>query len=187
VHVDYVAIANAVSGVKGIYGGTTTAELSTALNQARGFAGLSVVHVPVYFGAEDGGGLGSFGRWNVGPWVSEVEKLIADTEPYITNTFYEGEDLEVTIVVFLFSDRNLPYLIQEEINNNVYVCINFAHSFYELKVITSDDQSSYVLNCIFDALAENNVQKRYGSYKPEDFRITKDVFLKRYARRYEND
>lgn len=116
-----------------------------------------------------------------------VEKLIADTEPYITNTFYEGEDLEVTIVVFLFSDRNLPYLIQEEINNNVYVCINFAHSFYELKVITSDDQSSYVLNCIFDALAENNVQKRYGSYKPEDFRITKDVFLKRYARRYEND
>lgn len=77
VHVDYVAFANAVSGVKGIYGGTTTAELSTALKQAREFAGLSVVHVPVYFGAEDGGGLGSFGRWNVGPWVFEVEKLIA--------------------------------------------------------------------------------------------------------------
>jgi 3D-(3,5/4)-trihydroxycyclohexane-1,2-dione acylhydrolase (decyclizing) len=77
VHVDYVAFANAVSGVKGIYGGTSIDELSEALNQAKLFEGLSVVHVPVYFGTDVGGGLGSFGQWNVGPWVMQVEKLIA--------------------------------------------------------------------------------------------------------------
>lgn len=77
VHVDYVAFANAVRGVKGIYGGTSNYELSEALNQASSFDGLAVVHVPVYFGTDEGGGLGSFGLWNVGPWVMQVEKLIA--------------------------------------------------------------------------------------------------------------
>jgi 3D-(3,5/4)-trihydroxycyclohexane-1,2-dione acylhydrolase (decyclizing) len=29
----------------------------------------------VYFGTNPLGGLGSFGRWNVGPWVSATEEL----------------------------------------------------------------------------------------------------------------
>ena len=76
VRVDYVALANSVSGVKAFNGGTCAQELDQALQLAKSFKGFSVIHVPVYFGSELGSGLGSYGRWNVGPWVHEVEELI---------------------------------------------------------------------------------------------------------------
>jgi 3D-(3,5/4)-trihydroxycyclohexane-1,2-dione acylhydrolase (decyclizing) len=78
VAVDFVAMANAVSGVKGFFGGYSTRELSKALEAARAHDGLSVVHVPVHWGEEPEAGMGSYGRWNVGPWVEEVERLYAD-------------------------------------------------------------------------------------------------------------
>ncbi|MGE0241966.1 MAG: thiamine pyrophosphate-dependent enzyme, partial [Parvibaculaceae bacterium] len=78
VAVDFVAMANAVAGVKGFHGGRTVAELRQALQAAHAHDGLSVVHVPVYWGDAAIGGMGSYGRWNVGPWVAEVERLYAD-------------------------------------------------------------------------------------------------------------
>jgi len=36
---------------------------------------LSLIHVPVYFGYDPLGGLGAWGRWNVGNWVCEVQAL----------------------------------------------------------------------------------------------------------------
>jgi len=78
VAVDYVAMANAVQGVKGVFGGTTVAELEQALKTAFAHDGLSLVHVPVYWGEDERAGMGSYGRWNVGPWVEKVEKLYAD-------------------------------------------------------------------------------------------------------------
>lgn len=78
VAVDFVRLANAVSGVKGFFGGYSTSELSKALETARAHDGLSVVHVPVHWGEEPEAGMGSYGRWNVGPWVDDVERLYAD-------------------------------------------------------------------------------------------------------------
>jgi 3D-(3,5/4)-trihydroxycyclohexane-1,2-dione acylhydrolase (decyclizing) len=78
VAVDFVGLANAVSGVKGFFGGYSTSQLSKALKAARAHDGLSVVHVPVHWGEEPEAGMGSYGRWNVGPWVEEVERLYAD-------------------------------------------------------------------------------------------------------------
>ncbi|WP_119269232.1 thiamine pyrophosphate-dependent enzyme [Taklimakanibacter deserti] len=78
VAVDFVAMANAVAGVKGFHGGRTADELREALRAAYAHDGLSVVHVPVYWGEAVIGGMGSYGRWNVGPWVPDVEKLYAD-------------------------------------------------------------------------------------------------------------
>jgi 3D-(3,5/4)-trihydroxycyclohexane-1,2-dione acylhydrolase (decyclizing) len=78
VAVDYVAMANAVAGVKGVFGGFTGAELERALEEAYEHNDLSVVHVPVYWGEEPEGGMGTYGRWNVGPWVAEVERLYSD-------------------------------------------------------------------------------------------------------------
>ena len=40
--------------------------------------GLSLIHVPVYFGDDPLGGLGAFGRWNVGPWVHDVQAMRHD-------------------------------------------------------------------------------------------------------------
>jgi 3D-(3,5/4)-trihydroxycyclohexane-1,2-dione acylhydrolase (decyclizing) len=78
VAVDFVAIANAVAGVKGFFGGYSAAELTDALNAAHAYDGLSIVHVPVYWGEEPSAGMGSYGRWNVGPWVADVERLYAE-------------------------------------------------------------------------------------------------------------
>ena len=78
VAVDFVAMANAVAGVEGFFGGHTVSDLRRALESAHAHEGLSVVHVPVYWGEDETAGMGSYGRWNVGPWVPDVERLYAD-------------------------------------------------------------------------------------------------------------
>ncbi len=75
VAVDYVAWASSVTGVRAWFGGDDVASLRVALEYALAHDGVSLVHVPVYFGDEPLGGLGSYGRWNVGPWVPEVQRL----------------------------------------------------------------------------------------------------------------
>jgi len=73
VEVDYVAWANSISGVKGIFGGTTPEQLQTALKEAYAYQGLSLLHIPVYSGPDELGGMGVFGDWNVGPWCERVQ------------------------------------------------------------------------------------------------------------------
>ncbi len=73
--VDYANMANSVKGVKGFFGGYSIEELDKALKEAYAFDGLSLVHVPVYFGREEMGGLGTFGDWNVGNNCTRVQKL----------------------------------------------------------------------------------------------------------------
>jgi 3D-(3,5/4)-trihydroxycyclohexane-1,2-dione acylhydrolase (decyclizing) len=75
VAVDYAAMANAVRGVLGVWGGTTLAALRQALDRAHAHPGLSLVHVPVYGGADPEGGMGAYGDWNVGNWCERVQAL----------------------------------------------------------------------------------------------------------------
>jgi 3D-(3,5/4)-trihydroxycyclohexane-1,2-dione acylhydrolase (decyclizing) len=75
VEIDYVAIATAVKGVLGLHGGYNRADLLSALDKAKNYAGLSVIHLPVYYGSDEMGGLGAFGRWNVGVWSEKTQKL----------------------------------------------------------------------------------------------------------------
>ena len=79
VAVDYVKLASAVSGVCALSGGTDEESLSAALEEARAWPGLSLVHVPVYFGDDPAAGLGAYGQWNVGNWVDEVQSRYART------------------------------------------------------------------------------------------------------------
>ena len=74
VAVDYVAWANAVPGVKGIFGGTSVDELRGALASACAYDGLSLVHIPVYYGSDERAGMGAYGDWNVGCWCERVQK-----------------------------------------------------------------------------------------------------------------
>ena len=78
VPVDYVKWAKAVRGVKGIFGGYDVSSLVVALDEARAHQGISLIHVPVYSGPHHLGGLGAFGRWNVGSWVDATQKLRHD-------------------------------------------------------------------------------------------------------------
>jgi 3D-(3,5/4)-trihydroxycyclohexane-1,2-dione acylhydrolase (decyclizing) len=78
VDVDYLAWARAIGGVQAIDGGYSPESLVRALTKAGEHGGLSVVHVPVYFGSNELGGMGVFGRWNVGNWCTETQALRHD-------------------------------------------------------------------------------------------------------------
>ena len=74
VAVDYVQMANSVSGVKAISAGQTVASLKNALATAQAHEGLSIVHVPVYSGENALGEMGAYGSWNVGNWCQDVQE-----------------------------------------------------------------------------------------------------------------
>ena len=73
--VDYLKWAEGVPGVLALDGGVSPKELHTALDKAYAHQGLSLIHVPVYYGTNPLGGMGVFGRWNVGNWVKETQAL----------------------------------------------------------------------------------------------------------------
>jgi len=75
VEVDYVSLAGSVKGVRAMDGGRTVESLKKALDEAHEHEGLSLIHLPVYYGPDPRGGLGAFGRWNVGNWVEDTQRL----------------------------------------------------------------------------------------------------------------
>lgn len=76
--VDYAAWARSVSGVVAFDNISSTEELVRALDGAFEHDGLSVIHVPVYSGDDPLGGMGVFGRWNVGGWCEATQKMRHD-------------------------------------------------------------------------------------------------------------
>jgi 3D-(3,5/4)-trihydroxycyclohexane-1,2-dione acylhydrolase (decyclizing) len=75
IQVDYMSWARAIPGLLALDGGRSPEALKSALEKAGGYAGLSFIHVPVYFGSDPLGGMGVYGRWNVGNWCDEVQVL----------------------------------------------------------------------------------------------------------------
>lgn len=73
VAVDYVTMASSVRGVLALSGGGTRESLTAALGEAYKHDGLSVIHVPVYYGPDPRGGMGAYGSWNVGNWVADAQ------------------------------------------------------------------------------------------------------------------
>ena len=73
--IDYLGWARAVPGLLALDGGRTPQALQSALERAGKHAGLTLIHVPVYFGPDPLGGMGVYGRWNVGSWCEEVQTM----------------------------------------------------------------------------------------------------------------
>jgi 3D-(3,5/4)-trihydroxycyclohexane-1,2-dione acylhydrolase (decyclizing) len=78
VEVDYVEWAASVKGVLALDGGSSVNSLLSALDRAYAYDGLSLIHVPVYFGENELGGMGVYGRWNVGNWCESTQALRHD-------------------------------------------------------------------------------------------------------------
>jgi 3D-(3,5/4)-trihydroxycyclohexane-1,2-dione acylhydrolase (decyclizing) len=78
VEVDYLAWAKAVKGVNALDGGDSPQSLTAALEKAKAYKGLSLIYVRVYYGSDPLGGLGAFGRWNVGNWSVATQALRHD-------------------------------------------------------------------------------------------------------------
>ncbi len=74
VQIDYLQWARGVPGVQALYGGTSVIDLENALEKAFQHNGLTMIHTPVYYGSDEMGGLGVYGRWNVGNWSKETQK-----------------------------------------------------------------------------------------------------------------
>jgi len=92
------------------------------------------------------------------------------------------EGINKSIFVYHFMDSNLPYMIMDEIDGKLVVCINISHPYYShlSNNGTTEKQIDFQINCVFDALSEVHNKNRYGTYNPEDMRLTKDLFLKRW-------
>ena len=75
IHINYLAWARAIPGVLALNGGRTPESLDAALEEAGKHTGLTLIHVPVYFGPDPLGGMGVYGRWNVGNWCEDVQAL----------------------------------------------------------------------------------------------------------------
>ncbi len=75
VYIDYLSWARSIPGLLTLDGGRDPAALKAALEQAGSHAGLSFIHVPVYYGPDPLGGMGVYGRWNVGNWCDEVQGM----------------------------------------------------------------------------------------------------------------
>ena len=73
--VDYLTWAGSIPGLLTLDGGRTPEQLLKALDQAGRHTGLSLIHLPVYYGSHELGGMGVFGRWNVDNWVEETQAL----------------------------------------------------------------------------------------------------------------
>ena len=73
--VDYLRWAGAIPGLLALDGGRNPETLQAALEQAGKHLGLTLIHVPVYYGPDPLGGMGVYGRWNVGNWSEDVQKL----------------------------------------------------------------------------------------------------------------
>lgn len=74
-HMDYLAWARGIPGLLALDGGRTPDTLRSSLEKAGKHTGLTLIHVPVYFGPDPLGGMGVYGRWNVGNWCEDVQKL----------------------------------------------------------------------------------------------------------------
>jgi len=79
VEVDYVKMAQSIKGIRAFWGGTTLEDLKKVLVEAYAHSGLSLIHVPVYYGTNPLGGMGAYGSWNVGNWCEEVQQKYIET------------------------------------------------------------------------------------------------------------
>ncbi len=78
VEVDYAAWASSIKGVQGIGACYSLPALQKALDRAYSYKGLSLIHVPVYSGDDELGGMGVYGRWNVGNWCRDTQAMRHD-------------------------------------------------------------------------------------------------------------
>jgi 3D-(3,5/4)-trihydroxycyclohexane-1,2-dione acylhydrolase (decyclizing) len=75
IKIDYLSWARSIPGILVLEGGDTPESLQNALGQAGEYDGLSFIRLPVYYGNDPLGGMGVYGRWNVGNWSEDVQAL----------------------------------------------------------------------------------------------------------------
>ena len=128
----------------------------------------------------------------------DVQNGTAVLEDYVKTTI-EIEDylfLETEIVVnngtetiglriFLNCEEHFaPYLVIDKdfVKNSITVIVNTQHAYVKKVVDKNETFKEFIMQCAFDALAENFVMNRPDHLiRPDEFRLAKDRFLKIYS------
>ncbi len=132
---------------------------------------------------------------NVSELVFVENDSLEENDNYLSNLIKEGikpitefpflqsSNYEMTVRIYEFLDSEQPYLLVNEEDSCLNVFINVGHKFFQdiVRYDTSEQQLTYKLNCIFDAVSETSVMKRKGKVDPNEIRLAKNLFLKRYA------
>ena len=113
----------------------------------------------------------------------KVKEIYENEDPHLDLSHMKDiEGINKSKFVYHFMDTNLPYMLIDEIDESLIVCINVYHPYYAnlSNNGTTEKEIEFKINCVIDALSEVHNKNRYGTYSPEDMRLTKDLFLKRW-------
>ena len=100
-----------------------------------------------------------------------LQKIISETNPITEFIFLQSSDYEMNVKIYEFLDSDQPYLLVNEEDNSLNVFINVGHKFFQniVQFDTSEQQLTYKLNCVFDAVSETSVMKRKGKIDREKY------------------
>jgi hypothetical protein len=94
------------------------------------------------------------------------------------NVFVIG-DLKVKLYMDSSRSPNDPYYFGDYVSDDeVSVCVNTQHRFWQDYVSDAQDILIYVLNCIYDAIAEWKCMRRTGEIRPDTVKLIKDSFMR---------
>jgi len=88
---------------------------------------------------------------------------------------------ELTVKLFLDANKssNDPYFIGDYTHENlVSVCINTQHPFWQDNIRDAQDLVIYLLNCMYDAIAEWKCMQQTGDIRPDTVKIIKDGLMR---------
>lgn len=108
--------------------------------------------------------------------LEPLRQVVNSSSP--DQTFLLGN---LQIKLFMDSGRssNDPYFLGDYVSDNVIsVCVNTQHPFWREKVLNAQDIIIYVLNCIYDALAEWKCMKMTGEIRPDTVKVVKDGYMR---------
>jgi hypothetical protein len=60
----------------------------------------------------------------------------------------------------------------------VSVCINTQHPFWQDNIQDAQDMVIYLLNCMYDAIAEWKCMQQTGALKPDTVKVIKDRYMR---------
>jgi hypothetical protein len=87
----------------------------------------------------------------------------------------------LTVKLFMDSSSspNDPYFFGDYVSDEeVIVCVNTRHRFWEDYVTDAQDILIYTLNCIYDAIAEWKCMRRTGEIRPDTVKVIKDALMR---------
>jgi hypothetical protein len=110
------------------------------------------------------------------------EIYAASDEAYLNLPLKEQEGIEKNIKVFMFNDPKFPHVIMDDIDDKLIICLNLGHPYFsDIRLNgTAEREREFIMNCVFDVISEIHNEIRYGGFKPEDIRLTKNLLLTRW-------